>query len=357
MPPGWTEEARTVRSGICLTREGFIAYFYGASVDPEVLGLAMVRARCSYGVHLDMNAGHTGLEFYRAAPTGKLPVVERPLKDLWEARGPIPGMPGWEFLGRRMIRLMALMNFPRYIGTEQRDFFYLLLRPVLPGKALTSAVVPSEPGEGAWRTQGIEQHGWPPAIATTHLRPDPTRPGTVVGLLKLDPRRLRSPHPGETGTERVVEFRTPASAPDMQTALWHDAQHGFSIQKDAPSLDAARISPGYLASERPSIAAMAAVGIDADGMLVYARVTEGDAKGSDGPLLRSLLDSMRCESMLFFPQSLGAELAAPGADAPVRAPGAGIVLVRAAGPSARRIFTETPIVGPKHWAPLQTRRQ
>jgi hypothetical protein len=32
------------------------------------------------------------------------------------------------------------------------------------------------------------------------------------------------------------------------------------------------------------------------------------------------------------------------------------VLVRAQGPSVRRIFTDVPIVGPKRWAPLQTRR-
>jgi hypothetical protein len=356
VPPGWTQETRTVRSAICMTREGFVGYFYGAAVDPDVLALGMVRARCQYGIHLDMNAGHTGLEFYRAAPKGKLPKVGPRLDDLWQARGDVPGMPGWEFLGRRMIRLMALMNFPRYIGTEQRDFFYLTLRPILPGNPVPSAVSPAEPGEGTWRTHGLEQQGWPPAIATTHLRPDANRPQTGVGLVKLDARLLRAPREGETGGKRVVEFRTPASRKDMTLSLWHSERQGFVLGKEPPDAQSTRISLGYGVDERQAIAATAAIGIDRDGMLVYARVTEGANPASDGALLRALLESVGCDSLLFFPSPLGAELAAAGAEAPVGTPGSGVVLVRADGPAARRIFPETPIVGPKRWAPLQTRR-
>jgi hypothetical protein len=87
VPPGWTEESRTVRSALCLTKEGFVGYFYGASLDPDVLALAMKRARCTYGVHLDMNAGHTGLEFYRVGRSGTLPDLRRRLDTVWEARG------------------------------------------------------------------------------------------------------------------------------------------------------------------------------------------------------------------------------------------------------------------------------
>ena len=355
-PPGWTQETRTVRSAMCLTRESFIAYFYGAAIDPDVLALAMLRARCVYGVHLDMNAGHTGLELYRAAPRGKIPPINHPLDDMWEARGPVPGMDGWEFIGRRMFRLMALMNFPRYIGTEQRDFFYLTLRPILPGDPVPSAVEPAQPGEGAWRIQGLEQHGWPPAIATTHLRPDAGRPGTSVGLIKLDARLVRAPRPGESDPHRIIEFRTPAEGKDMSFALWHSARAGFYIGREPPDDAATRITYGYGSSEKQSAAASAALGVDAQGMLIYARVTEGEKAGSDGALLQSLLASLGCESPLFLPAALGAELAPPGAEAPVRAPGSGVVLVRAEGPSARRIFADTPIVGPKRWAPAQTRR-
>jgi hypothetical protein len=353
VPPGWTQESRTVRSGLCMTREGFIGYFYGAAIEPDVLALAMQRTRCVHGLHLDMNAGHTGLEFYRTAPRGKLLLPSRPLEELWEARGPIAGMDGWEFMARRMIRLMALMNFPRYVGTEQRDFFYLTLRNILPGEPVPAAIVPAEPGEGAWRTHGLEQQGWPPAIATTNLRPEPTRPGTRVGLVKLDPRLVRAPHPGETGAKRIVEFRTPALANDMATALWHGDAAGFSIGHEPPEAQATRVSAGYVSSERGALSATAAVGIDRTGMLLYARVTEGSKPGSDGALLRLLLESLGCEHMLFFPRPLGAELAVEGAEAPVGTPGSGVVLVRRDGPGARRIFPDTPIVGPKKWAPLQ----
>jgi hypothetical protein len=303
-----------------------------------------------------MNAGHTGLEFYRAGPRGTLPKLPQRLDDLWEARGDVPGMPGWQFLGRRMIRLMALMNYPRYIGTEQRDFLYLTLRPILPGNPVPAVVQPAEPGEGAWRTHGLLQQGWPPAIATTHLRPDAARPETGVGIVKLDPRFVRAPRAGETGVKRVVEFRTPAARKDMALSLWHSPERGFALAKEPPDGQATRISLGYGAEERAAIAATAAIGIDQDGMLLYARVTEGANPSNDGALLRSLLASLGCESLLFFPSPLGVELAAPGEEAPVSAPGSGVVLVRAEGPSARRIFTETPIVGPKRWAPLQTRR-
>jgi hypothetical protein len=356
VPPGWTHETRTVRSAICLTKEGFVGYFYGASIDPDVLALSMLRARCTYGIHLDMNAGHTGLELYRAAPKGRLPSVGHPLDDMWQARGNVPGMEGWEFIGRRMFRLMALMNFPRYIGTEQRDFFYLTLRPTLPGEPVPSAVAPAEPGEGAWRVQGLEQHGWPPAITTTQVRPDAARRDTRVGLIKLDPRLVRTPAAGEAGARRIIEFRTPIAAKDMSFALWHGAQTGFRIAREPPEPNATRITFGYGAAEKQAIGASAALGVDADGMLIYARLTEGEQPGSDGALLRSLLGSLGCETTLFLPGALGAELAPPGAEAPVRAPGSGVVLVRAQGPGAKRIFTETPIVGPKRWAPLQTRR-
>ena len=142
----------------------------------------------------------------------------------------------------------------------------------------------------------------------------------------------------------------------MSFALWHSGRSGFQIGREPPDAGATRMTYGFAASEKASIAAVAALGIDAQGMLVYARVTEGEKPGADGALLRSLLTSLGCEAQLFLPAALGAELAPPGAEAPVRAPGSGVVLVRAQGPSVRRIFTDTPIVGPKRWAPLQTRR-
>jgi len=337
-----------------MTREGFVGYFYGGSVDPDVLARAMQRARCTYGVHLDMNAGHTGLEFYRVGKVGTLKKPERRLDDTWEASGPVPDMPGYEYLGRRMIKFMALMNFPRYVNIEARDFFYLTLRDLLPGSSAPTAMQPVEEGEGAWRTQGLPQHGWPYAIATTNVRPDRTRPYARAGLIKIDPKFVRLERPGDLAPKRLLEFRSVLS--DGPTALWHSETRGFAIGESPPEPLALRVTAGFAKGADAEARAQAAVGIDAAGMLVYARVTEGPEPGRDGAMLVALLNRMTCEEVLLLPRPLGAvvsntdELAAPGAEL------SGIALVRAEGPGTRRIFPDTPVVLPKRWAPLQQKR-
>ncbi|MET0594209.1 MAG: hypothetical protein ABW133_16020, partial [Polyangiaceae bacterium] len=111
-PPGQADKVHTTRSGICLTREDFVAYFYGAELSAEALAQGMIQARCKFGIHLDMNVGHTGLEFYRAAPAADFMQLGRSIQPDWEAEGPVTGIAGWNFRGRRMIRYMPLMNFP-----------------------------------------------------------------------------------------------------------------------------------------------------------------------------------------------------------------------------------------------------
>lgn len=367
VPPGWTEESRTVRSGLCMTREGFVGYFYGTTIDPDVLALAMQRARCTYGIHLDMNAGHTGLEFYRVGPKGTLPESKPNLHPMWEARGPMPDMPGWEFMGRRMIKYMALMNFPRYVNTESRDFFYLTLRHLLPGDAVPTAIQPPEEGEGAWRTHGLPQHGWPYAIATTNVRPDAARPYTRVGLIKLDPKFLRVERPGDAAPKRVIEFR--AVTTEAPLLLWHSEATGFTIAKDPPGPAAERITGGIPPDAPEAPRAQAAIGIDAGGMAIYARVTEGPVPGQDAALLMKLLDRLGCEQKMLLPRPLGAVFGdhepdkrdegasvTPAALPPSPSPTDRVILIRAEGPTARRIFPETPVVLPKRWAPLQQKR-
>lgn len=361
VPPGWTEEARTVRSALCMTKEGFIGYFYGSSVDPDVLALAMQRARCSYGLHLDMNPGHTGLEYYRAGPAGTLPKLTRQLDDVSEARGPVPGMAGWEFMGRRMIRLMALMNFPRYINTEQRDFFYLTLRHILPGDPIPVLAKPSEPGEGVWSVQGLPQYGWPYAIAKTTLHPDAARPDTQVGLMRLDPKFLRVVRLDRPGGQHVLDIAQPLGEGIGELALYHDGTR-FSISASAPP-NSTLVTRGFAASEKISNSATSAMGVDAAGMLVFARFTSGARPTGEGELLNELLKRLGCTSSLFFLRPLGVALgdgrdshegAASDPNAPSSNPGVG--LVRAEGPGARRLFPDTPVVPPTLWAPLQQKR-
>jgi hypothetical protein len=353
VPPGWTEESRTVRSGVCMTTEGFVGYFYGGSVDPDVLALAMQRAHCSYGVHLDMNAGHTGLEFYRLGRAGTLPKLGRRLDESWEAEGPVPDMPGWNFMGRRMIKFMALMNFPRYVNAESRDFFYLTLRHLLPGEPAPTTGKGVTEGEGSWRTQGLPQHGWPDAVATTNVHPDAARPYARVGLIKIDPKVVRIERSGDVAPQRILEFRSLVS--EGSTALWHSETLGFVIAPKPPEAKALRVTAGFVADADAGTHAQAALGVDAAGMLIYARVTEGPEPGHDGALLLSLLSRMTCTSVMLLPKPLGAILST-GEASPSGEVTDGVVLIRAEGPGARRIFPDTPIVGPKRWAPLQQKR-
>jgi hypothetical protein len=189
LPEGWTEESRTVRSGLCLTREGFIAYFYGNHADPKQLARAMLATRCSFGIHLDMNAGHTGFEFYRVERSPR-PLTNRRLDELWEATGAVPDAPGWQFLTRLMVRKMPLMNFPRYLSRVSRDFFYLKLRTILPGPPIEPLVEGADANDGVWTMNDVAQHGWPAAVAKTTLRLD----------ARNDEVRARVPfaEPGET---------------------------------------------------------------------------------------------------------------------------------------------------------------
>jgi hypothetical protein len=362
VPPGWTEESRTVRSAVCATREGFVGYFYGASVDPDVLALAMQRARCRYAVHLDMNPGHTGFEFYRVARTGTLPKLQRPIEDVWQARGSVPDAPGWEFMSRRMIKFMALMNFPRYVNAEARDFFFLTLRHLLPGEPAPAVFPEREDGEGAWRMQGLPQYGWPHAVATTNVRPDVQRPATRAGLIKVDPKLVRVERADEVDPQRIVEFRFTLAK--GTSALWHSETRGFWIGSAPPEPKASKITAGIAVDAPEAQRAQAAVGIDDGGMLIYARITEGPDPRRDGALLRQLLERLRCEHVLLLPRPLGASLGDRGLgdksereEAPNAAPSTTrVTLVRAEGPGLRSIFPSTPVVGPKTWAPLQQRR-
>jgi hypothetical protein len=229
VPEGWTTETRTVRSGLCMTREGFGAYFYSASVDPEGLAAAMRLTRCTYGIHLDMNAGHTGFEFYRIAKKGELPTLDRPLDAMWEARGVVSGATDWEFSTRLMVRKMPLMDFPRYVHLTSRDFFYLTRRYLLPGARIPS-LDPAHPTDGIWRVDlGPQVNPWPHAVAITRLHV-PTEQGRpiAVTMTAIDPKQVTRAPEGEAG---LVAFDLVAG--EALTGLWlHDRR--FFIAGDAP---------------------------------------------------------------------------------------------------------------------------
>jgi hypothetical protein len=353
VPAGWEHESRTVRSGVCLTKENFIAYLYGAGLDADQLIQAALAARCSYAIHLDMNAGHTGFEFYRAGPAGTLPAITRPLDGMWEARGEIRDMEGWEYLGRRMIKYMGLMNFPRYIDRESRDFFYLTLRHILPGSPIPARVKTAAGQPARWSVTNLPQFGWPYAIAQAAVVPEPSRPGTVVQLLKLDARMLR---PGGTGAAEQTIVTLPLSEAKTPRFAWF-MPAGFAIGENSPVSSAVRIAGGFRADEPESHAATAAIAVDDGGMMLYAEVTTAPVPGQDRLLLARLLSELGGRQILLLREPLGVAIGGDRdlAGQPV-AKQPGLRLVRSEGPGARRIFADTPVVSPGVWAPLQRKR-
>jgi hypothetical protein len=366
-PKGWADNIHTTRSGICLTKENFVAYFWGNELSPDVLASTMLMARCAFGVHLDMNPGLAGFEFYNVAPASQWQPLGRPIQSDWEYEGQVRELPEFKFRARRMLKTMQEQNFPQYIHRDARDFFYLTARYVLPGAELPGPAQ-KQPGEGAWRTKGLPQHGFPYAIATSWTQPDAAHPEVKVRVLRVDPRTVRPA--GSVGTSEetptVVSFASGSAGGHDDARGRHPAEVWlwlasgvFIVGSTAPAPDAMAIVSGVPASHAP--AARVAVGIhDEDGMLDWVELApDSTADDKTAVLLDKLLQQTGCSSRMVVPGDaraiLGNSLDIVGEPA---APwtGAASRLVRGPAPGAHPIFESTPIVGPNVWQPLQNQR-
>jgi hypothetical protein len=358
-PPGWPDRVHTARSGLCLTREGFVGYFYGANIAAEDLGATMVDARCSFGIHLDMNPGHVGFEFYNVAPRGQLGSLDHPLRAESEAEGTIPDMPDLVFRARRMVRGMGSTLFPRYVQRQARDFFYLTSRPLLPGSRIEldpSAVA----GEGTWHTDGLPQQGFPLALATSWAcaRGLPaTSEGNCsrIRILRIDPRAAR-PEPGGGDDPTIVALS--ATAHGTQTLWWNEGV--LSFDSHAPGPHAAALVAGVALNTPAATTATAAVGIDDDGMLDWVELApEIHPDARSAVALGDLLSRLGCtagvavagdgHALISGNSDVSGERPAPPAPITVR-------LVRARSPDAHRVFEDTPVVPFDVWQPLQAKR-
>jgi hypothetical protein len=103
----------TERSGICVTESGNLYYVWGDEVSASTLGKAMLLARCTYGMHLDMNPHHTGFVFAS---------VRNYTAHDYDARLLTPLMQIWP---------------ERYLEYAPKDFFYLMLRDPTPSGDVT----------------------------------------------------------------------------------------------------------------------------------------------------------------------------------------------------------------------------
>jgi hypothetical protein len=358
-PPGWHDTIHTTRSGLCLTKEGFSGYFYGVDISAEELGRAMLRARCRYGMHLDMNGGHAGFEFYSMAPQASYEPLGRPLQTDWEYEGQVRDLPDFRFRARRMIRSMGHMNFPRYVRRDERDFFYLTARRVLPGPKLGGG----GPGEGAWRVKGLPQHGFPYAIATTTVHPE-SSPQVKLAVLEIDPKAVQ---------QKAAELEDPSTvlvlAPRLQGARDAGARasgelrlvldHGFFA---VVSKDKTAESVLLEGSARPSDATRALVGVrDEDGVLLWVEVGKDEPKRAEAiaaadALLAKAGASKRMHLTNDMAALLGGGLGLDGERDPLPHGPAAVRLVRKPMPGGRAYFESTPIVDVSIWRPLQMQR-
>lgn len=261
------EQVFVDRSGLCLTQEGFMVYFWGRSMGIDQLGDAMRAARCVRGMHLDMNVKHTAFEYYDVRPDDEgFASLGRPLGES-EAEGPVPNGPGFVMRTRMAVRLMEPMRFPRYIGRDPRDFFYLLARPVLPGPPLAGA----GEGEGVFDTRGLPHAGWPHAFARAHLG---GARGERVWLVRIDPARAKAAPiaaaDGPTDAPTTLAYLTGAE-PGAAGSFGVYAERSSTGYRYAVGVAPEGALPILAAPPLEDLAgASAALGVDRYGFLIYA---------------------------------------------------------------------------------------
>jgi hypothetical protein len=362
-PPGWPDQVHSTRSAICLTKEGFVGYFYSTNISAEDLARGMLAARCSFGIHLDMNPGHAGFEFYSVAPE-RLTALGRRLQPDWEAEGKVSDMGQYVFRSRRMIRGMGHMLFPRYIQREARDFFYLTLRPSLPGAPIPTARRGRDPDgtgeEGAWRTKGLPQHGFPYALATTSASGG--EPGSEIKfyVVRADPRALAPADRGSGDAPTVLALVGPGRG---SLTLWW-APGRFAVAPTPPTSEAVPLAGGDRLGDQSAAgrttSARAALGVDDDGMLAWVELpAEVEASLSTARAMDELLERLGCATRMFLTGDaralLGGTLDAAGHPME-KSPAPVARLVRTRTPDAHEINTDTPIVPIQVWQPLQAKR-
>jgi hypothetical protein len=369
-PPGWPDQVHSTRSAICMTQSGFAGYFYSTSISAEDLARGMLVAGCSFGIHLDMNPGHAGFEFYDVAPEGGLTPLSRRLQPDWEAEGKVTEMPGYVFRSRRMIRAMGHMLFPRYIQREARDFFYLTSRAILPGAPLATDGADPQGDEGTWQTKGLPQQGFPYALATTWVRASADRPELKLRVVRADPRTMAPADRAPQGAPVVLALSAPARG---SLTLWW-SRGVFSIAANAPnritaplakggvaSADEVPLAEGHLLGDPRAARSRAAVGVqDEDGMLAWVELASEAAPDETTALaMDKQLQRMGCSTRFGLSGDARALLGGTfdAAGHPLANPPLSVArLVRVRAPDAHPVFEDTPIVPIQVWQPLQAKR-
>jgi hypothetical protein len=196
-----------------------------------------------------------------------------------EYEGPIEEGLGFAFRARLAVKTMAPLRFPRYLGRDPRDFFFLTLKPVLPGPALVLGDRAVE-----FSTDGLPHAGWPHAFARAQIPLEPAGERAAAWVVRIDPRRaiaepLAPPEPRKPLARLVgVDVDAPGAVALYATRVRGLLRYGIG----EPPLDSVVMLRGQAIG--PGVKATRALGIDRDGYLLYA---ESDQQAAD-PLVARL---------------------------------------------------------------------
>jgi hypothetical protein len=346
-PPGWADNLHTTRSAICLTAAGNVAYFWGHQATPTSIAAAMASAKCDYGMHLDMNPGLAGFEFYNVRPEAEVAPLGRPVAREWEHEGTFKDLAGWKYRARRMIRSMQHMNFPLYVQRYGRDFFYLTLRSVLPGPAIPATLAGAKPESASWATPLPEQQPFPYAVVRATMQ---DAGGGSLEVHRIDPNSLEVQATATTAT--LLSFARAAAANRGATNLvLSPEKRAALVDRDAGGGEALLVT-GQRAPAPPSSDSLAVGVARESGHIVVVDASKAlvDAKAV-GAWVRDLGQTLGVSEWLWSVPTTKFRLG------PVRADGGPMIAFRyGQPPAARRFFPQTPIVSPQVWQPLQAQR-
>lgn len=355
-PPGWEDTVHTTRSGVCMTKDGFVGYFWGGSISHVALANAMLAARCDYGVHLDMNPGLAGFEFYNVIPEAEFAPIGRPLQMDWEFEGPIRDLDGYKVRSRRMIKSMGHVNFPQWIRRDTRDFFYLTRRHVLPGRSVPKSMGALEK-DGHFQVSALPQHGFPYAVAQAKLD---LGNGARAIALRVDPRTVtRSGSEGTNAdTPTVVSVLDSAAGDAGLPSPTHAIVLSGALFVLADSSAPSPIVRGVRPSDDRNTRALACIDSE-DGFFVWleldpkspvsAQTTKALRRAADALGCLHAIDPVGHALVLGRDRALFGGKVTLGATPTVR-------WVRREPPSVKRVFEDTPIVPLRTWYPLQAKR-
>ena len=371
-----------VRSGLCLHSSGNVMYVYGDPVDGKVLGRTMKHAGCTYGIQLDINRGHTGMEFYNVRLPGEAPPPGADafkVRRQFSARGKYPRMKGITYYMRELVRGTG-NRCPRWIYRDARDFFYLLKREMTPGPDL--AVSGGEVNEGRWTVAALPRAAttFPRAMARTILRPGRQR----VHLVQLDLRWLQadlcvpaqgasclsSKSPGVLAVLPLGGFKDGrAVVADGKPLLGAAGRRGFltmePLRPDGPAL--ARVTegpaqaPGSISIQGadPAMKATASSTLSALCALTGGRLIYATGLGATTDDLRKTLTGAGCKRVIFLGTSApmilstGKSMQSTIAALPPVADTPSLVFRRSTARWASRIFTHVKVQPRRVWNKVQ----